>query len=108
MSTHKYAHAISVLSRLGDALVEASTSLEDGDETHAAERLRIVHEALQAAESAPDWETLALVLEPYAARLGPPADADDSWPFNEHLDDLPDPEDEDAPPNLPFSFRKAN
>lgn len=97
-----------LLRLLGDALSEAADDLLDGDEGRAAERLRLVHDALRAAESAPDWETLSLILEPHVAGLCPPAEADDAWPFNEHLDDLPDPEEEDTPPNLPFSFRKAN
>lgn len=101
-------HTAELLCVLSDALSEAADDLRDGDEKRAAERLRLVHDALRAAESAPDWDTLGLVLEPYAARLVPLAEADDSWPYHEHLDDLPDPEEEDAPPNLAFPLRKVN
>lgn len=106
MSDHD--HTARLLSVLGDALHEAAAELLDGDERQAAALLRRVHDALRAAEPASTWDTLALVLEPHVAPLLPPAEVDDAWPFNECLDDLPDPEEDSPPPNLPFSFRKAN
>lgn len=101
-------HTADLLNFLADALNQAADDLRDGDERRAAERLRIVHDALRAVEPAQDWETLGLVLESHVARLGPPAEADDSWPYHEHLDDLPDREEDVPSPNLPFSFRKVN
>lgn len=101
-------HTGALLHFLGDALSEAADDLRGGDEERAAERLRIVHDALRAAESAPDWETLALMLEPHVARLRPSDDTDDAWPYHEHLDDLLDLEEEDAPPNLPFPLGKVH
>ena len=108
MSDHDFTHAAKLLYALGETLHEAAAELLEGNEGRAAGLLRQVHEALQAAEPAPNWETLALVLEPHVARLSPPAEADDSWPNHEHLDELPDPEEEDAPPNLAFPLRKVN
>lgn len=108
MSDHDSTHTARLLYVLGETMHEAAAELLEGNEGRAADLLRQVHDALQAAEAAPDWETLALVLEPHVARLTPPADADDSWPFNEHLDDLPDVEEEDAPPNLAFPLGKVN
>lgn len=101
-------HTADLLHFLGDVLSEVADDLLDGDEGRAAERLRIVDEALRAAEPAGDWETLGLVLESHAARLRPPAEADDAWPFNEHLDDLPDAEEDPVPPNLILPFGKVN
>lgn len=101
MSNHD--HIATLLYALG----EAADDLRGGDEGRAAERLRTVHGALRAAAPAPDWETLALMLEPHVARPRPPADADDAWPYHERPGDLPDPKEDAPPPNLMFPFGKV-
>lgn len=109
MSDHDSAQTAKLLHVLGETLHEAADELLEGNEERAADLLRRVHEALQAAEPAPTWEALALALESHVARLSPLADADDAWPYHEHIDELPDSEEEDAPPpNLAFPLGKVN
>ncbi|WP_221091566.1 hypothetical protein [Deinococcus aquaedulcis] len=83
--TSNPASTAQLLRQFGDALHTAAAVLEAGDERRASALLRVVHEAVCAAEPAQDWDMLRQLLEPHAPRLQVPA-----WPFGEPLDQVLD------------------
>lgn len=69
MQGASHTKAAELLDTFGETLHAAAAALRAGDEQRASNLLRQVHDAVRAGEPARDWATLALLLDPIAARL---------------------------------------